>query len=25
VRMGENGEADVRPVQWDACVEKLLS
>jgi glycosyltransferase involved in cell wall biosynthesis len=24
-RMGENGEADVRPVQWDACVEKLLS
>jgi glycosyltransferase involved in cell wall biosynthesis len=25
VRMGENGEADVRPVQWVACVEKLLS
>ena len=24
-RMGENGEADVRPVQWVACVEKLLS
>ncbi len=24
-RMGENGEADVRPVRWDACVEKLLS
>jgi glycosyltransferase involved in cell wall biosynthesis len=25
VRMGENGEADIRPVQWSACVEKLLS
>jgi glycosyltransferase involved in cell wall biosynthesis len=25
VRMGENGEADVRAVQWGACVEKLLS
>jgi glycosyltransferase involved in cell wall biosynthesis len=25
VRMGENGEADVRPVRWEACVEKLLS
>jgi glycosyltransferase involved in cell wall biosynthesis len=24
-RMGESGEADVRSVQWDACVEKLLS
>jgi glycosyltransferase involved in cell wall biosynthesis len=24
-RMGENGEADVRAVQWSACVEKLLS
>jgi glycosyltransferase involved in cell wall biosynthesis len=24
-RMGENGEADVRAVQWNACVEKLLS
>jgi glycosyltransferase involved in cell wall biosynthesis len=24
-RMGEMGEADVRPVQWDACVERLLS
>jgi hypothetical protein len=25
VRMGENGEADIRPVQWSACVAKLLS
>jgi glycosyltransferase involved in cell wall biosynthesis len=24
-RMGANGEADVRDVRWDACVEKLLS
>jgi hypothetical protein len=23
--MGENGEADIRPVQWSACVAKLLS
>ena len=25
IRMGEMGEADVRAVQWDACVERLLS
>jgi glycosyltransferase involved in cell wall biosynthesis len=24
-RMGANGEADVRAVQWEACVDKLLS
>lgn len=25
VRMGANGEADTRGVQWDACIEVLLS